>query len=277
MRQTDAMQTRGKVSLLLVLASLVGACWPSPAALAEERPPAPSTDTAAQEPSPPPETRAQLYDRIQVLEARVQGMEGKLKDSALARKTADQARMEAERRLAQGNQAVEQMHGELEALQARQAELEEALAEQQTLVEHLAAALEEERKHNALLTSQVEALAAQLPETEGGILTEQAARTAATQAFLALRSQIQRPGGADAATGIQSRAEAEDLLRKRQLKLARATDALSVYRVRERDSLGRISSRFYGSSGQWHRLFEANRHLLDNPDQLTPGMTLVIP
>lgn len=274
MRQTDTTRTRGKVSLLLVGASVAGAYWLSPAALAQEALPEPS---AAAAPSPPPETRAQLYEKIQVLESRVQGMEGKLKDSALARKTADQARMEAERRLAQGNQAVEQMRGELEALQARQAKLVQELADQKTMVEHLAAALEVERKQNALLTAQVEALAAQLPETEGGILTEQAARAAATQAFLALKGQIERPGAADATTGVKSRTEAEDLLRKRQLKVARVTDALSVYRVRERDSLGRISSRFYGSSSHWHRLFEANRHLLDNPDRLTPGMTLVIP
>jgi hypothetical protein len=38
-----------------------------------------------------------------------------------------------------------------------------------------------------------------------------------------------------------------------------------------------ISLRFYGRADQWRAIFEANRSLLDAPDRLTPGMTLVIP
>ncbi|NEX19613.1 LysM peptidoglycan-binding domain-containing protein [Thiorhodococcus mannitoliphagus] len=274
MRHTRLARTQGRVALVVV--PWLAAFWLPLAALSEDSP-REREEAVDAEPAPPPQTPDQLHEKIEMLQSRVQGMEGKLRDSALARKTADQARMEAERRLAEGSQALEQMRDELTATHDRQAELEQALSDQRGLVERLAAELEHERKQNAALTARVETLAAQLPHTDGGNLTEEAAKEASAEAFLALKRQIDRPGADAEPTGVKSRAEAEDLLRKRQLKLARVTDALSVYRVRERDNLGLISNRFYGNSNQWRRLFQANRHLLDNPDQLTPGMTIVIP
>jgi len=50
-----------------------------------------------------------------------------------------------------------------------------------------------------------------------------------------------------------------------------------VYRVREDDSLSKISVRFYGNSADWERIFAANRDVLDAPDKLAPGMQLIIP
>jgi nucleoid-associated protein YgaU len=50
-----------------------------------------------------------------------------------------------------------------------------------------------------------------------------------------------------------------------------------VYRVREDDSLSKISVRFYGNSADWERIFAANRDVLEAPDKLAPGMQLIIP
>ena len=130
---------------------------------------------------------------LEELQHRIQGMEGKLRESALARKNADQARMEAERRLAENMQA-------LEALRAAHAELEQRL-------------------------SDCESARTQLVET------------------------LQQSGTANRA----------------------------LYQVRPGDNLAAISLRFYGHADQWRAIFEANRALLDDPDRLTPGMTLVIP
>lgn len=143
-----------------------------------------STQGAASEAPPQP---------LEELQHRLQGMEGKLRDSALARKSADQARMEAERRLAESLQT-------LETLRAAQAELEQRLSHCES------------------------------------------ARTQLTEA-------LQRQGTADRV----------------------------LYEVRPSDNLASISRRFYGRADQWHAIFAANRHLLADPDWLTPGMTLVIP
>lgn len=136
----------------------------------------------ASEPAPPDE-----------LQHRIQGMEGKLRESALARKSADQARMEAERRLAESLQALEE-------LRIAHAELERRLSD---------------------------------------------CESARTQ----LAEELQRQG----------------------------TTNRTLYQVRPSDNLASISLRFYGRADQWRAIFEANRHLLDDPDRLTPGMTLLIP
>lgn len=50
------------------------------------------------------------------------------------------------------------------------------------------------------------------------------------------------------------------------------------YIVRKRDTLSKISKRYYGSANKWHKIYEANRNVLGkNPDLLKPGTKLVIP
>ena len=41
--------------------------------------------------------------------------------------------------------------------------------------------------------------------------------------------------------------------------------------------LGIVAGRFYGTGKRWPDVFEANRHVLANPDALVPGITLVVP
>ncbi len=50
-----------------------------------------------------------------------------------------------------------------------------------------------------------------------------------------------------------------------------------VYEVRAEDTLSRIAAKVYGDASAWHRIFEANRDVLDGPDQLRLGMRLIIP
>ncbi|MFZ0791874.1 MAG: hypothetical protein WAM94_19850, partial [Chromatiaceae bacterium] len=76
-------------------------------------------------PDSPPAAESQ--DRVEELMQRVQGMEGKLRDSAAARKTADQARMEAERRLAEGNQEAARQRAEMALLRDAKQALERRL------------------------------------------------------------------------------------------------------------------------------------------------------
>lgn len=50
-----------------------------------------------------------------------------------------------------------------------------------------------------------------------------------------------------------------------------------IYRVRADDTLSGISNKVYGNPNDWRRIFEANRQLLQTPDDLALGMSLVIP
>ena len=141
----------------------------------------------------PPEVSAPAPLALAELQHRLEGMEGKLRESALARKSADQARMDAERRLAESLQA-------LDAQRTTQAELEQRLRDC-------------EAERNRL---------AETPPTSD-------------------------------------------------------TAHKPLYRVRPGDSLATISRRVYGRSDRWPAIFAANRHQLEAPERLVPGMMLVIP
>ena len=49
------------------------------------------------------------------------------------------------------------------------------------------------------------------------------------------------------------------------------------YTVQKGDTLQKIASKIYGSSKNWHRIYEANQDTLKGPDRITVGQKLVIP
>jgi nucleoid-associated protein YgaU len=190
-RRESTVWSPGCWILLIILAGMsVG--WAPASAPAPDSEPETAMSQATEEDGAAA-TSEPSRQQLDELQHRVEGMEGKLRESAHARKSADQARMEAERRLAEAMQT-------LEALRANQTELAQRLSDCESARTQLDAALQRQ--------------------------------SAASQ---------------------------------------------TLYRVRPSDSLASISLRFYGRSDQWHRIFEANRHLLADPNRLTPGMTLVIP
>jgi nucleoid-associated protein YgaU len=50
-----------------------------------------------------------------------------------------------------------------------------------------------------------------------------------------------------------------------------------TYTVVSGDSLSKIAKRYYGDANQWHRIHEANRDQIKNPDLIHPGQKLRIP
>ncbi len=56
-----------------------------------------------------------------------------------------------------------------------------------------------------------------------------------------------------------------------------ATGGMQTYTVKSGDTLSKISQQFLGSSGEYMKIFEANRDQLDNPDKIKVGQTLKIP
>lgn len=53
--------------------------------------------------------------------------------------------------------------------------------------------------------------------------------------------------------------------------------APETYTVVSGDSLSKIAKQFYGHANDWHRIFDANRDQLSNPDLIKPGQVLKIP
>jgi nucleoid-associated protein YgaU len=254
----DRSRHAGPLPVLLMLLVTAAACG------AED-------PAAAQEPATVPEAK------VEDLTLRLLGMEGKLKESAHARKSADQARMEAERRLAEGTQEIERLNGEVQRLKEAQLELERTLSERDRQLSELdARRLSLTTAHEAL-ERRLEALRARVPAQDGGTLDAEQARQAAREAYETLRGALQDPGITRDTAAEEAVGAAETILHQRQLTLARVLDAQGAYRIRPSDSLALISSRCYGDSSQWRALFEANRHVLEDPNQLMPGVTLVVP
>lgn len=59
--------------------------------------------------------------------------------------------------------------------------------------------------------------------------------------------------------------------------LARPLEGRKMHRVNRGETLSSIAQYYYGSSMEWRVIYDANRNLLANPNQLAVGMELVIP
>lgn len=52
---------------------------------------------------------------------------------------------------------------------------------------------------------------------------------------------------------------------------------LKTYEVQSGDTLSAIAKKQYGDAGAYDRIFEANRPMLKDPDEIYPGQVLIIP
>lgn len=162
-------------------------------------------------------------------------------------------------------------------LDAQIQRLEQQLAQREAQIERLQAAESRRTEAKRQLESRLEELRARLPAPEGGSVTAAQARAQARAAAETLERLISEGQGVNNPQLWQQIRETENALHRNQYLLARAEGDRTVYRVRPGDSLARISVLVYGSDEAWQKLFEANRHLLDDPDSVLPGLTLVIP
>ncbi len=56
-----------------------------------------------------------------------------------------------------------------------------------------------------------------------------------------------------------------------------APAAEQTYTVKSGDSLSKIAKHLYGDANSWHRIYDANRDKIKNPDLIHPGQVLTIP
>jgi nucleoid-associated protein YgaU len=173
--------------------------------------------------------------------------------------------------------ALDEAHAELDRMrQANQGLAAEAATLRDELA-RLRASLNGRGTSEAELKQHLDLLRARLPAPEGGSLTAADARKAAETDAQTLKHLIQDGRGVDNPQLWQRLREAENALHRSQYLLARADNARTVYRVRPGDTLAQISWLFYGDGDQWTRIFDANRHVIDTPGALPPGLTVVIP
>lgn len=165
---------------------------------------------------------------------------------------------------------AERLHAGLEEAHARaQTETERLSAELATARERLAEALQQVVALDARLataTARVEQLEAQAGARLAPNANDSPAALPDLPAPLPAHWEESRP--AAAANAEESTATAP---------ASRPGAAPVIYVVRPGDSLSSISAQVYGDASAWPRIFAANRDVLPAPDQLAPGMSLVIP
>ncbi|MEA3278228.1 MAG: LysM peptidoglycan-binding domain-containing protein [Pseudomonadota bacterium] len=213
--------------------------------------------------------------------ASVEGVSAKLRGENQALKTElAEAREEVED-LVQRLKVLEDTHSgavaALERLQKDKADLQSQAEAEQKVVTDLRKRLSEAEAAAGNAESELTALRSQLPAAVGGSVTDEEVRQVAAESLIALRELYRKRGAMEKEAWTQARNKLESELRDQQLLLAQALSATSVYRVRRDDTLAKISKEIYGRAGRWPEIFEANRHVLADPDRLFPGMTLVIP
>jgi nucleoid-associated protein YgaU len=62
-----------------------------------------------------------------------------------------------------------------------------------------------------------------------------------------------------------------------QMTVAEPAPESEFYTVKSGDSLSKIAKQYYNDANQYHKIFEANRPLLKNADDIYPGQVLRIP
>lgn len=55
------------------------------------------------------------------------------------------------------------------------------------------------------------------------------------------------------------------------------SETTKTYTVVAGDSLSKIAEHEYGDPNEWRRIYEANKHIIKNPDLIYPGQQLTIP
>lgn len=51
----------------------------------------------------------------------------------------------------------------------------------------------------------------------------------------------------------------------------------TTYKVKENDTLQKISKKFYGTTKKWPVIYEENKDIIKNPDKIYPGLVIKIP
>ncbi len=81
----------------------------------------------------------------------------------------------------------------------------------------------------------------------------------------------------DDAVQSSTRAAGASTAQARTDAVVERAQAIRRYTVQRGDTLSSIAQRFYGSAGDWNRLYAANRSVLRDPDMIFPGQVLAIP
>ncbi len=199
--------------------------------------------------------------------------------------------MEAEASLSRLRSELDKINGILQQYRDTLNETENALIDITAERDRLAAELKQSQDEQVRMSVQLDQikstagglrnemvdLQARLPKTLGGGASLESLEREAEKSAAELR-KIHNGMRQDSGKSMSvQRDSAVTALRDWQLLIASETQASGVYQLQPGDTLGKAAQRFYGTARKWRLVYEANRHILDNPDRVIPHLTLIIP
>lgn len=239
------------------------------------------------------ETQGALAEKLDAQAARLaqlaERLEGRLTDAEAGAAIAPEDASPA--LLASVQQELTAAQSQVGQLQARVAELEARLQQQQLTVEEAVLRADKAEKLHAALEESHARVRTENERLSMELATAKERQAQAMQRVLELDTQLTataaRAGASATPASVTpvddvpagSRAQAGAVTAGDAPATAPASSGIStvVYEVREEDTLSRIAAKVYGDASAWQRIFDANRDVLDGPDDLTLGMRLIIP
>lgn len=89
------------------------------------------------------------------------------------------------------------------------------------------------------------------------------------------------PDFSDATTGSSTpgarKADFSDVSSGQSTSAPTAGSTGQTYTVKSGDSLSKIAKHVYGDASKWHRIYDANKDKIKNPDLIHPGQEFTIP
>ncbi|SFU35077.1 LysM peptidoglycan-binding domain-containing protein [Halomonas korlensis] len=201
------------------------------------------------------ETRQARESDIAALEERINGLEA---DLAQLREASDV---------------------ELAEVRSERDELDAELSQVRTERNELDAELAEVRSDTVTpLQTEVEQLRALLPASEGGELDLDSAQAAASKQASRLHTahEALRRSRSDA---DDPQAEYDAIVSdlRREQSLVTRVQGGTIYTVESGETLGNVARRYYGDARRWPTIYQANQHIIENPDRVVPGLTVILP
>ncbi len=193
-----------------------------------------------------------------------------------------------EQQLATSEHARQDAAAQVKTLEARVAELEARLQQQQLTVEEALLRADKAEKLHAALEEAHERVRTENERLSLELTTAKARQSEAMRRVLELDARLEalgaRAAGAAPRPAPAAQSAADGHPERIRVGAAEAgagatADGVmpAVYEVRAEDTLSRIADKVYGDASAWRRIFEANRDVLDGPDDLRLGLRLIIP
>jgi chromosome segregation ATPase len=195
----------------------------------------------------------------------------RLKRSEVTIGSLEQRALATDNELSATRAEVSRLTGELRQLERRNTDLQADVA-------LLKGELQASRDEGAALRGDMATLKAGLPPELGGSASLQQLKSGAASLAEQMRTMHRTMRRQPQNTALQSEFDATARqLRERQLLIAGETGAVGLYRLRPEDTLATVAARFLGDGNLWGRIYQANAHIIEDPDRLIAGLTLVLP